>query len=115
MPEAPISRCEHALRVARTIFASGGYCRHRARDGEHALDVSQTRPTAIGTPQRMPEVPVSGREHELGLACNPSASDGYYHHGAGDGDHAQDGYHTRLTAVRSHPHGSAVPTSIRSW
>ena len=58
MPEVPISGREHELGLACNTVASGGYCRHRAGDGEHALDVSQTRPTAIGTPQRMPGVPI---------------------------------------------------------
>src|SRR5205807_1238128 len=78
MPEVPISGREHVLGLARDAVPSSGYYRHRAGDGELALNVFQNRPTAIGTPQRMPEVPISGREHVLGLACNTIASGGYY-------------------------------------
>src|SRR5438552_3119589 len=86
MPEVPISGREHVLGLACDAIASGGYCPDRAGDGELALDVSQTLPTAIGTPQCMPEVPVSGREHVLGLACGAVASGGYYRPWAGDGE-----------------------------
>src|SRR5438034_5304397 len=109
MPEVPISGREHELGLACNTVASGGYCRHRAGDGEHALDVSQTRPTAIGTPQRMPEMPVSGREHELGLACNAIASGGYYHHRAGDGEHALDSSRPRPTAIGTPQRMPGVP------
>src|SRR5205814_379077 len=77
MPEVPISGREHVLGLACGAVASGGYCRHRAGDGELALNVFQTRPTAIRTPQRMPEVPISGREHVLGLPCNTIPTGGY--------------------------------------
>src|SRR6266567_3560182 len=97
MPEVPISGREHELGLACSAVASGGYCRHRAGDGELALNVSQTRPTAIGTPQRMPEVPISGREHVLGLACGAVASGGYCRHRAGDGELALNVSQTRPT------------------
>src|SRR5437660_10127924 len=78
MPGLPVSGREHVLRLACNTVASGGYYPDRAGDGELALNVSQTRPTAIGMPYRMPEVPVSGREHVLRLACITIASGGYY-------------------------------------
>src|SRR5438874_288393 len=90
MPEVPISGREHVLGLACGAVASGGYCRHWAGDGDLALNVSQTLPTAIGTPQRMPEVPISGREHVLGLTCDAVASGGYYPDWAGDGELALD-------------------------
>ena len=54
----PISGREEVLGLACDAVASGGYYPDRGGDGELALDVSQTRPTAIGTPQCMPEVPI---------------------------------------------------------
>src|SRR5438477_92303 len=44
----PVSGREHVLRLACGAVASGGYCPHRAGDGELALHVSQRLPTAIG-------------------------------------------------------------------
>src|SRR5437763_9173309 len=101
MPEMPISSREHVLGLASGAVESCGYCRHRARDGDLALalDVFQTRPTAIGTPYRMPEMPIGGREHVLGLACNTIASGGYYRHRAGDGELALNISQTRPTAI----------------
>src|SRR2546423_393320 len=51
-PVLPVSGREHVLRLAGGAVASGGYCRHRAGDGELALHVSQRLPTAIGMPYR---------------------------------------------------------------
>src|SRR5437016_3516714 len=113
MPEVPISGREHVLGLARGAVASGGYCRHRAGDGDLALDVFQTRPTAIGTPHRIPDVPISSREEVLGLACNTVASGGYYPHRAGDGYHALDVSQMLPTALHE-PHPiSEVPISGR--
>src|SRR5439155_1303867 len=99
MPELPISGREHLLRLAGAAVASGGYYRHRAGDGELTLNVSQTLPTAIGTPHRMPEMPISGREHVLRLAGGAVASGGYCRHRAGDGDLALHVFQSRPTAI----------------
>src|SRR5207245_7308231 len=100
---------EHVLGRACGAVTSGGYCRHRAGDGELALDVFQTRPTAIGTPQRMPEMPISGREHVLGLACGAVASGGYYRHWAGDGELALNVSQTLPTAIGTPQRMPGVP------
>src|SRR5439155_1530934 len=109
MPEMPISGREHVLRLAGGAVASGGYCRHRAGDGDLALHVSQTRPTAIGTPQRMPEVPVSGCELVLRLAGGAVAIGGYFRHRAGDGDLALHVFQTRPTAIGTPQRMPGVP------
>src|SRR5437667_4532235 len=110
-PVLPISGSEHVLGLACGAVASGGYCRHRAGDGDLALDVFQSRPTAIGTPYRMPEVPISGREHVLGLACGTVASGRYYRHRAGDGDLALDVFQTRPTAIGTPQRMPEVPST----
>src|SRR5438445_678042 len=97
MPEVPISGREHVLGLACGAVASGGYYRHRAGDGELAFTASYRPPTAICTPKRMPEVPISGREHVLGLACGAVASGGYCRHRAGDGELALNVFQTRPT------------------
>src|SRR5205809_768221 len=114
MPEMPISGREHVLGLACDTVTSGGYCRHRAGDGELALDVFQTRPTAIGTPQRMPEVPISGREHVLGVDCGAVASGGYYRHWAGDGELALDVCQTLPTAIGTPQRMPEMPSSRRA-
>src|SRR5438105_12604958 len=111
MPEMPISGREHVLRLAGGAVASGGYCRHRAGDGELALHVSQRLPTAIGMPYRMPEVPVSGREHVLRLAGGAVASGGYYPDRAGDGDLALHVFQTRPTAIGTPQRMPGMPIS----
>src|SRR5438270_11337879 len=113
MQEVPISGREEVLGLACNTIASGGYYRHRAGDGELALDVSQTLPTAIGMPYRMPEVPISGREHVLGLACGAVASGGYCRHRAGDGDLALNVFQTRPTAIGTPQRMPEVPISGR--
>src|SRR5438067_11539179 len=114
MPEVPISGREHVLGLACGAVASGGYYPHRAGDGELALNVSQTRPTAIGTPQRMPEVPISGREHVLGLACGAVTSGGYCRHWAGDGELALNVSQTLPPAIGTPQRMPGVPISRRS-
>src|SRR5438477_5627711 len=109
MPHVPIIGREHVLGLACGAVESCGYCRHRAGDGDLALDVFQTRPTAIGTPQRMPEVPISGREEVLGLACNTVASGGYYPHRSGGGEHALDVSQRLPTAIGTPDRMPAVP------
>src|SRR6266516_3980668 len=113
MPEVPISGREHELGLACNTIASGGYYPDRGGDGELTLNVSQTRPTAIGTPQCMPEVPISGREHELGLACNTIASGGYYPDRGGDGELTLNVSQTRPTAIGTPQCMPEVPISGR--
>src|SRR5438034_955695 len=109
MPGMPISGREHVLRLAGGAVASGGYCRHRAGDGELALHVSQRLPTAIGMPHRMPEVPVSGREHVLRLAGVAVASGGYYPLGDGDGNRDLHLYQPPPTAIGTPQRVPGVP------
>src|SRR5436305_7600913 len=101
----PISGREEVLRLACGAVASGGYYPDRAGDGELTLNVSQTLPTAIGTPHRMPEVPISGREQVLRLACDAVASGGYYPDRAGDRELA-------LNVSMTMPTANATPQSM---
>src|SRR5437868_2756590 len=113
MPEVPVSGREHVLRLAGGAVASGGYCRHRAGDGDLALHVFQTRPTAIVTPHRMPEMPISGREHVLRLADGAVASGGYCRHRAGDGELALHVFQMLPTAIGTPHCPSATPFRSR--
>src|SRR5438034_8011206 len=99
MPARRSSGREEVLSLACDAVASGGYYPDRGGDGELTLNVSQTRPTAIGTPQCMPEVPISGREEVLSLACGAVASGGYYPDRAGDGELALNVSQTLPTAI----------------
>jgi hypothetical protein len=109
MPEVPVRGREQELGLACDAVASGGYHPDWAGDGELALHVSQTRPSAIGTPLRMPEVPISGREQELGLACDAVASGGYRPDRAGDGELALHVSQTRPTAIGTPQRMPGVP------
>src|SRR5204862_442473 len=109
----PISGREEVLGLACGAVASGGYYPDRAGDGELALNVSQTLPTAIGTPYRMPGRPDGGREHVLGPACSTIASGGYYPHRAGDGELALNVSQTLPTAIGMPYRMPEVPVSGR--
>src|SRR5205814_2017191 len=94
-----ISGREEVLGLACGAVASGGYYPDQGGDGELTLNVSQTLPTAIGTPHRMPEMPVSGREHVLHLASGAVATGGYHPDRAGDGDLSLRVFQTLPTAI----------------